>query len=604
MAKMIPNFILDNHGSAAEEKVFGWFKSAPDDWVILHSYNIARGVGLRETELDFLVLAPGYGLFGIEVKGGRIVRKNGEWYSINGSKTEHSIRDPFVQVRNATYRIVESIRNRLYFPFLFGYGVIFPDTEFDVELMGVEADRRQIMDKNANGNVKSFIKNMAIYFSSTKYKSPILDENGVNKMINFLRPDFDIPVSLSVKIDNITKKQVKFTNEQFERLDDIESNERVLMLGEAGTGKTFLSIEHAVRLANQGKKVGLFCYNDNIGDWLKTRFTDGNSPVYAGSLHKFMYQHIKKAGIKIILADGSDFIDIMMKHTGRDVPERIKCLKAGEHDFWENEIPNRMLEALNKYSLKFDKIIIDEIQDLLKDGYLLVFDEMLEGGLKNGKWCMAGDELQSIAPNPLSQKKITELLDTYIKSYTKILLHTNCRNTKEIASAIESITNIKFSKVKDENGGLGVEYITFATREKQAELLERKLKQLHDEKIPNGYIVILSPYRKKEDSAVSLIQNSKIYDYSPTATNQIRFCDIKKFKGLESVVIILADIYTYTDIDGWITGNSNDSGKENITPQLLYTAMSRARAQLIVFESESARKERIKLIKQTQEDKK
>jgi hypothetical protein len=600
MAKMIPNFILDNHGSKAEEKVFDWLRAVPDDWVILHSYNVARGVGLRDTELDFLILAPGYGLFGIEVKGGGIVRENGEWYSVDRNGTVHGIRDPFVQVRNATFSISDRIREKINVSCLFGYGVIFPDTEFDVELMGVEADRRQIMDKNANGNVKSFIKNMAIYFSSTKCKPSTLDKNCVNKMINFLRPDFDIPVSLSVQIDNITNKQVKFTNEQFERLDDIESNERVLMLGEAGTGKTFLSIEHAVRLANQGKKVGLFCYNDNIGDWLKTRFTDGNGPVYAGNIHKFMYSHIEKAGIKIILEDGTDFLSAMEKNKGSAIPEKL----VGNDEFWEKYIPDKTLEALKKLPMKFDKIIVDEVQDLLKENYIFVFDEILDGGLENGKWCMVGDTRQAISPNPLSHEKMKVLLQNYTKHYTNLSLSVNCRNTKEIAREVENITKIKFAKVKDEIGGLDVEYKVFRSKEHQAELIDDKLSELREQQIRRDDIVILSPYRKKSDSAVSLLQSKFICEYSPTASGKVRFCDIKKFKGLESVVIILADIYTYTDIDGWITGNSNDSGKENITPPLLYTAMSRARAQLIVFESEAARKERIKLINQTQEDKK
>jgi hypothetical protein len=33
MAKMMPSFILDDHGSGAERKVFDWFKKTTEDWV-------------------------------------------------------------------------------------------------------------------------------------------------------------------------------------------------------------------------------------------------------------------------------------------------------------------------------------------------------------------------------------------------------------------------------------------------------------------------------------------------------------------------------------------------------------------------------------------
>jgi hypothetical protein len=610
MAKMMPSFILDDHGSGAERKVFDWFKNTPEDWFVFHSYIVAKDKYRRGTELDFLVLAPNLGVFGLEVKGGRIGRRDGQWFSVDRAGKLHYLKkDPFAQVQEATYQIHYVIEKKLGVSFCFGYGVVFPDIDFKTEdLTGIEANPKQILDRKGGNNAKSFIKNLSkLYcppYSTSKFKIP--DDNDVREIVKLLRPDFDIPYSHLVLIDDITKKQIKFTNEQFERLDDLELNDRCLLFGEAGTGKTFLAIEHALRLAKQGKKTGLFCYNDNIGDWLKIRFKDENDFVYAGGLHRFMYGRMKKSGIKIILDDGTDFIDIMTQYTGSGVPDNIWDKLRGKDDFWEHEIPAMMLEALKKIPVKFDKIIVDEALDLLQDGYLLVLDAMLEGGIEDGKWCIAGDILQSISPNPRSYEGLINLLDGYTKNYTKIRLKTNCRNTKEIAAAIENITNLKFSIIKDDTGGLPVEYEVFDTKENQARLIERKLKELHDNGIHNNDIVILTPYRKKSDSAVSLIQNKSIRDYSPEEDGKIRFCDIKRFKGLESKVLILADIYTYTDIEVIMFGKQRLPGEENLTPKLLYTAMSRARAQLIIFESKAAGRERQKLINQTrlQEDKK
>jgi hypothetical protein len=46
---------------------------------------------------------------------------------------------------------------------------------------------------------------------------------------------------------------------------------------------------------------------------------------------------------------------------------------------------------------KFDKLIIDEGQDLIREEYLNLFDSMVTGGLANGNWEIYGDfERQAI----------------------------------------------------------------------------------------------------------------------------------------------------------------------------------------------------------------
>jgi RecG-like helicase len=39
--------------------------------------------------------------------------------------------------------------------------------------------------------------------------------------------------------------------------------------GSAGTGKTMIAIESAIRAADEGKKVFLTCFNRIIGEWMQ-----------------------------------------------------------------------------------------------------------------------------------------------------------------------------------------------------------------------------------------------------------------------------------------------------------------------------------------------
>lgn len=58
----------------SERKVFAAFeRHLPRDWTVFHSRRIVlprQGDGPVECELDFLVIDPGRGLLGLEVKGG------------------------------------------------------------------------------------------------------------------------------------------------------------------------------------------------------------------------------------------------------------------------------------------------------------------------------------------------------------------------------------------------------------------------------------------------------------------------------------------------------------------------------------------------------
>jgi DNA helicase IV len=112
--------------------------------------------------------------------------------------------------------------------------------------------------------------------------------------------------------------------------------------------------------------------------------------------------------------------------------------------------------------------------------------------------------------------------------------------------------------------------------------LELKLRNLiSTEKIKREDISILS-LKPREKSVVSYITTEKIKDYSLQPSDNVTFSIARRIKGLENEVIILTDIESY------------EKG-EKIKEQL-YVAMSRARSYLIIFESEDAQKERLRIM--------
>lgn len=50
-----------------------------------------------------------------------------------------------------------------------------------------------------------------------------------------------------------------------------ELNDRLIVSGGAGTGKTLIAMEVAQRKADKGYRVALLCYNKLVGDWMQQR---------------------------------------------------------------------------------------------------------------------------------------------------------------------------------------------------------------------------------------------------------------------------------------------------------------------------------------------
>ena len=51
------------------------------------------------------------------------------------------------------------------------------------------------------------------------------------------------------------------------------------------------------KAVSKGKKVALFCFNTNLGEWMKFHFSNMREnlhPAYVGTFHKYMLKIIKE----------------------------------------------------------------------------------------------------------------------------------------------------------------------------------------------------------------------------------------------------------------------------------------------------------------------
>ena len=574
MAKMIPSVLSPEIKSAAEKHIFEWFRDDPrtDDWIVLHSLGISNHNRVIHGETDFFVLAPYMGIFALEVKGGRVTRNGGVWTFTNrygkvGTKT----RGPFDQAWDGVFSIVNDIKNKLdpahkhIKNVFFGIGVMFPDVEY--QTVGCDEEQWQVFDCNDGNNVYDYIRRI-FDGACEKWKSLNGHEVPYNKLpspddikyiASLLRGDFDKAVAISVQIKYAEEELVRLTNEQYRCIDQLDDNKRCLIEGGAGTGKTLLAIEEAKKAVAQGLKVALFCYNRNLGDWFEKYFEDvpqNLRPAFIGTFHSFLVRTIKDAGIRL----------------------RFPSNDEDTEQFYAEDLPVSASMALAQLrGTKFDKIIVDEAQDLITEIYLDAFENCVSGGLSRGRWTFFGDFSQQAIYNPsVSGQEMKDLIEDRT-SFIRFKLTINCRNTKTICDEISLVTDFKApSEVWSKVDGMPVQYITYRDREEEKAKLTDTIRTLMDSHVAAKKISILSPL-KREKSIVSEVEEYDIRDYRTYGNNKFSFSTIKAFKGLENSVIILVDIESIAD------------------KQLMYVALSRARTALYVIESEGARKEYVEI---------
>ena len=114
-----------------------------------------------------------------------------------------------------------------------------------------------------------------------------------------------------------------------------------------------------------------------------------------------------------------------------------------EKQYYEKALPAAAVIALADEVERFDKIVIDEAQDLIRDSYLDVMGGCLNKGLSRGRWTLFGDfSMQAIYTEGVSGAKLIEKLDD-LTSFIRFKLTVNCRNTKPICKEIETVTGFK-----------------------------------------------------------------------------------------------------------------------------------------------------------------
>lgn len=568
MAKLLPPYIDKSCKSTGEKLIFDIFKNNPftNDWIILHSLNLSQHTVRLYGEIDFLIMIPQGGIFVMEVKGGAVKCIDGVWHFIDRHGNINKNKSPFNQARDAMFSLRSAIEREFgkghkLTRVLLGFFCAFPHISFNKH--SVEYEPWQILDKDSiQKGTESFFRNLVHHFvqkhKGQKWLSEeesLPDRNDLLFICNFLRGDFERIRTVKERLTEFDKQVKTYTEEQFRILDSIQFNERSVIQGSAGTGKTMIAIESAVRAATEGKTVFLTCYNRLIGDWMQKQVEPWKDKITVSSLHSYLFEQSR----------GFDY----------------DKSQSNKQDFFSKYLPALLKEIFKKgISKKFDKLIIDEGQDLIREEYLNLFDSMVIDGLEDGNWEIYGDfERQAIFAQ-LSKEEMLSLINKYSKP-TKFLLKINCRNTKQIGEETSLISGFEKPPFLLEHlEGIPVEYFFYKDEIHQKILLAEQLKKFSESNLPLKELIIISPkkFEKSCCDCSSIFTIKELRNTSDIATQEtvIGFATVQSYKGMESNYVMITDI---------------EDLKSEVAKSLLYVAMSRAKYGLILLIAESSRKD-------------
>lgn len=589
---MIPP-VIDVNAPSGEKEIFQLLKDTNSkkfkDCLVFHSLNYPQGTEKNKKqsyeffgESDFVILVPSRGLINIEVKGGKISREDGIWYT-NNRFGKHKIKDPFKQATNSLFKIGGYLKTKdILIPQ--DYLVIFPDCEFDTT--GIEISDQNLVSGEINPKLLNTLNNII--------ENHLIEANGrfhpkesdLNQIIKVLRPNFTSNLS-SKNLLNQSRKQIdKFTNEQIKILESYNSN-RLIVTGGQGTGKTIIAEEIAKKKLLEGSV--LFISSGRLrNEETKIRFKDFNN-FHCFTFHNFINKIIK---------------DIIKKEIPKELSDKINSLKFEDRtEFFLKFISDTILEAENLK--KYDFLIMDEMQNYCHyDEFYGVFGSIIKGDLKEGKWYFFGDfDYQNLWSNSISdeiKKKNPKLYLRDLNPETHQLTY-NVRNAQQIVVHSPFLSGVAKEKLPSRPFIIKIEgqikhYFENSVKHK-IERLEKIIEDLKKQNIDGNEIVILSSNRidnpKNYISSSNIANFFKIIDLTQISKfgtdiiksdekNCIYFSTSHAFQGMESKIIILTDPLT-SPIENHKINEADYSNSKDLKNLITYNAMGRANTFLYVI---------------------
>jgi hypothetical protein len=516
-------------------------------------------------ETDVLVVDPARGLLVIEVKGGTVrVDGHGRWYA--GRRLLQM--SPFEQAERGKHRLVRLLAEDpdwLGDPPAAGHAAAFPDVDWatagpGVRDLGADAPRAICLDAEdlaSDASAAAAVERAWRFWLGAAGGRPI-PARSLDVIARAVVRPVELRPILRRAVERGEGDVRAMTAHQARVLEGLcAGNRRASVSGGAGTGKTQLAMERARRLARDGFRTLLVCFNQPLARAFR------NDPalaelIAAGSLEAHTFHDLARR-----LEETAGILP-----PGPGAPGGADDLPA-----WFDAIAGRFLEAVERVPDRFHAIVVDEGQDFARD-WLESLPFLLDDP--------ESDVLYVFHDPGQSLYRTDEVAALGLTPY---VLQEDCRNAGDIHDLAERFAGRATGSVALRELPGGVEVVAAEPGAETVDAVRRALHRVVDEgRVPPWDVVVLvgmalhrSDVWKARRFGNQVLWNGSVDDAGrqlglpaeavPEQPPDTVLCEtIHRFKGLDEKVAILADL------------RPDDPRLE----QLLYVGITRARDHLVL----------------------
>lgn len=557
MARMIPYAITPEMRTKykvpdSEIRVFEELSKLPDEYVCVWSVPWADNeLRHRTGEVDFLIIHPKFPLTVLEVKGGKLSCQYGKWNRLVGNSPELAD-SPIDQAYKNREVIVQKIlkmpgiQSKDFMPS--AAVVVLTDTS-RASLVGDPAFYHFVLTIEDFGNFRERLERIM----ATPHQNLNRNGSGIGQSrADFLHKMFSVIPSFQVPLRSLMELQ----NELIERLsvdhyltlNQLSSERKVIINGGAGTGKTVLAVQKAIREAQAGRKTLLVCYNEILAASLSKQVASCPAKIKQNLVSMTYHQLCKE------LCSSTNELPEGEQETPTEFYNELEF--NAEYIVLHDDSPQR----------KFDSIIVDEAQDF-KESWWKVLDA-LRNDHPDGHFWIFKDDFQNVQHGGKCP----------LQGFFNFHLLKNFRNSREVFKLIKNSRLSRFIDGTVAVGPSGAEcqVIAAVSPDDLRNKLAAKIRKLIDvEKIPASEIVILTG--KSLENKENILCGQKQLNGIPLSRSvqgnekQVMVETVRKYKGLENKFVLLLEV------------DENDESKFEKNEKLVYVGASRAMTALTIF---------------------
>ncbi len=481
--------------SHAEHAVFSALQRCTLPGVAFHSLRLRTDAGW-EGEGDFVIADPALGLLVLEVKGGALELRGGQWFQ-NGKRLDKA---PRSQALGFAKKLIDELQRAGCQPPPWGVACVFPDCEFSAGPTAGDL-RELVLGKRDLPYLTDALP--AVFTRALPAHVPAPTNRKWLEQLKTLCGETWVPtLQLADRVDDAAERTIALDQRQYQLLELAGDTPRALVEGAAGTGKTLVAMELCRRRAAKGLRTQYLCFTDALAKAVDKQL--GATPG------------LKATSVRQLAVD-------LLRGSGALIPPPDKR-------FWDEVSLTAACDALPAEDARPDLVVVDEGQDFEAGDWMLA--EQLAG--PRGLWVFR-DNRQAYWERPMPEGVLQSLGGRFT-------LPRSYRCPEGLAAFAERYANPNAPAIQPPPDVVRV------VRCDDAELLERTRHEV-ETLLKNGakpeQIVIVSLSGQTRSALFALPKLGSVplvHADAPDAGRHVVVETFLRFKGLERPFVIIAEL--------------------------------------------------------------